>query len=469
MFIEEATIAPLTVQDCQVSDWANPDGALRLGSGPVVLFDCVFTRPPNRLAPIVPGHQQPLIVSNNRSADTDGIVRSGLSTNVTEIPAGHFGGCLTSPQQTFFRDTARIAGKVLDVKRDFGAKGDGQADDTAALQAAIDAAQKHGRQALAYVPSGEYRVTKSLEVTGRDWRLGGSGTHSRLLWHGPDGGTVMRVHDPDGVTIENLDIGNGGTKKQAIDILQTGSGAPARMNYERVWVFGMYQKQASVKGLHCQDLPAGTVIVADHFNGNLTFTNCALAQLLFNTSFEGAIVVEGRDPRREGLLGFMTRLATINTNGLCVKDSQNVVMSDYYVESADRMMEFYGNAGDPMGRVTIQMPKSHCSQNPVIQVRNYRGCVALGPTMFYPGGVKPALITQQGGNPCDVILMACQAYEVTPTFELGDKGALTLLGNTGTGMGSNRVSDGGLREVAASLDDLRRLGALDLELNYPSR
>jgi hypothetical protein len=56
MFIEEATIAPLTVQDCQVADWTNPEGALRLGSGPVLLFDCVFTRPTNRLAPIVPGN-----------------------------------------------------------------------------------------------------------------------------------------------------------------------------------------------------------------------------------------------------------------------------------------------------------------------------------------------------------------------------------------------------------------------------
>jgi hypothetical protein len=241
------------------------------------------------------------------------------------------------------------------------------------------------------------------------------------------------------------------------------------MHYERVWVFGMYQKQASAKGLHCQNLPAGTVIVADHFNGNVRFTDCAQARLLFNTSFEGAIVVEGRDSRRDGLLGFMTRLATINTNGLYVKDSQNLVMSDYYVESADRMMELLGNPGDPAGRVTLQMPKSHCSQNPVIQVRNYRGRVALGPTMFYPGGVKPALITQQGENPCDFILMACQAYEVTPTFQLSGSGTLTLLGNIGTGMGSNRVSDGGLREVAAALDDLRRLGALDLELNFARR
>ncbi len=33
------------------------------------------------------------------------------------------------------------------------------------------------------------------------------------------------VQDPKEVTIENLDIGNAGTQKNEIDILQTGSGA----------------------------------------------------------------------------------------------------------------------------------------------------------------------------------------------------------------------------------------------------
>ena len=105
----------------------------------------------------------------------------------------------------------------------------------------------------------------------------------------------------------------------------------------------------------------------------------------------------------------------------------------------------------------------------MISLQNYRGRVALGPSMFYPGGVKPALITQQGENPCEFILMACQAYEVAPKFEFGDRGTLTLLENTGTGMGKNEIPDGALHQVAAALDDLRRLGALDLELNYPRR
>jgi polygalacturonase len=56
---------------------------------------------------------------------------------------------------------------VLDVKRDFGAKGDGVTDDTAALQNAIDASsQRGGGQStkLLYLPNGIYRLTSILVV-----------------------------------------------------------------------------------------------------------------------------------------------------------------------------------------------------------------------------------------------------------------------------------------------------------------
>jgi len=59
---------------------------------------------------------------------------------------------------------------VLDVKRDFGAKGDGVADDTAALQAGIAAScirGKDGGTKILYLPNGTYRVTSNLVVNPR--------------------------------------------------------------------------------------------------------------------------------------------------------------------------------------------------------------------------------------------------------------------------------------------------------------
>jgi hypothetical protein len=86
--------------------------------------------------------------------------------------------------------------------------------------------------------------------------------------------------------------------------------------------------------------------------------------------------------------------------------------------------------------------------------------------MFYPGGISPARITQQGTNPCDFILMACQAYEVTPKIEFAGSAQCTLLENTGQGMGKNKIPKDALIKVAEALDDLRRLGAMDLTLNF---
>src|SRR5215831_3804205 len=45
-----------------------------------------------------------------------------------------------------------------------GAKGDGQTDDTSAIQAAIDKAENRAREGILFVPSGRYRLTHTIYV-----------------------------------------------------------------------------------------------------------------------------------------------------------------------------------------------------------------------------------------------------------------------------------------------------------------
>lgn len=53
----------------------------------------------------------------------------------------------------------------LDAKRDFGAKGDGVSDDTEALQRALDAIRPQApKSVVLFIPSGVYRITKTLNV-----------------------------------------------------------------------------------------------------------------------------------------------------------------------------------------------------------------------------------------------------------------------------------------------------------------
>lgn len=58
---------------------------------------------------------------------------------------------------------AMAADSSLNVK-DFGAIGDGKADDTAAIQAALKKAKDAGRGSSVTMPAGEYRVTKTLTI-----------------------------------------------------------------------------------------------------------------------------------------------------------------------------------------------------------------------------------------------------------------------------------------------------------------
>jgi hypothetical protein len=94
---------------------------------------------------------------------------------------------------------------VLEVKRDFGARGDGVADDTAALQAGLEASSNRGRDGgtkILFLPYGTYRVSSNLVVKARvgPWVYGESrdGVVIRLADGAATNVTaVLRTHPSD--------------------------------------------------------------------------------------------------------------------------------------------------------------------------------------------------------------------------------------------------------------------------------
>jgi hypothetical protein len=92
---------------------------------------------------------------------------------------------------------------VVNVK-DFGAVGDGVADDTAAIQAALNASN------AIYIPAGTYRTTNTLTKDGERWSIFGEGIEVSIIK--PDPGTFDVLSFSDGgtaifgTTISNLSI-----------------------------------------------------------------------------------------------------------------------------------------------------------------------------------------------------------------------------------------------------------------------
>ena len=70
------------------------------------------------------------------------------------------------------------------------------------------AAREHGSDAIAYLPSGHYKIQKTLVITGENYRVGGSGFRTALVWGGPEDGTMIEVRDPGNITLEHIAVGN---------------------------------------------------------------------------------------------------------------------------------------------------------------------------------------------------------------------------------------------------------------------
>jgi len=270
----------------------------------------------------------------------------------------------------------------------------------------------------------------------------------------------------------------------AVDVHQAGSADSSHMTYDGVYAYGMYQKDPFRKGFRFTGLGEKDVVVMPHVQGNLRFLDCGRATVLANCSYEGSVVIEGKDAGRGGLLGFQTRLATVVSHGLYLRDNHSVVMSDFYVEQADNGYLFEGGPDGPAGRATIQGSKFHSftsddpKKNNILDVRGYRGELFIGPYQFYQEP-KAMRIRLEGGGPVELFLFGCSWYGAKPDAKAGRGGRVVLIGNESYGAvgGGQPVPDPALfgdRATAAdaaklsrALDDLRRLGEVDSRLNHP--
>ena len=464
-----SSVSPLTIENCHVADWTGMKaGELNMHTN--LLFDNVFTNSRNPNAPL--SHKGKIVEANNQPP-------------LLHPPANQFpeAGPTSEPSLTaqthFLRSEVPIPGKVFDVKAEFHAVANGRADDTAAAQAAIDAARAHGRGAIAYFPAGRYTINKTLTITGGDYYVGGSGVSSALLWKGEAGGTMIEVRDPQNITLENISVSSekGGT--DGLEILQTGGKGASRMTYEGVFVYGKYAKDPLNRGLMLKGLGKGEVVTVSSLMGNIRIDESAEAIILLNITYEGSLTVTGKSRNRSGFLGVLTRLCTHAVYGLSVRDNQNIVVSDFYMENTDSGYLLSGDPNDPPGHATFSSPKLNFRNQPTnaaVTINNYTGVISLVASQFH---TKPEIIRflKTGTQPVTLNLVADAFYGVKADLTgMEAPCSIYALGNNHAGLdlaadhpGSGIPADALPADPAVFrriLDDYRMLGKMDLEINH---
>jgi hypothetical protein len=114
----------------------------------------------------------------------------------------------------------RTAPRQMLSAGNYGAKGDGVSDDTAALQAALDAAFAPGGPGFLEIPPGTYRISRTLFIHPPEGQPGDITHHHGIMAHGArlvssitEGGNVLELVVRSTIrflTIEGLDIQGGG-------------------------------------------------------------------------------------------------------------------------------------------------------------------------------------------------------------------------------------------------------------------
>lgn len=509
----------VTVQDCHVDGWTGTQGAMMFGMrGPTTVFDCSFTHAPDAAAPIrltnCSGVLQSAILSNNVAPGSSTLIDPGQKSHIAQIPAGMRGPSLSDPAKTLFLSSETVPASILDVKTQFGAKGDNVTDDTQAILSAIRAAASQGGHPLVYLPPGAYKVSATLPLTG-GYSIGGSGWHTIVNWSGsPSSGPVFSVQDPQNAVLEQMQIN---APDSVACIRQTSAGAASSsMTYDGVNVggsflgpvqsggYGVVGAPRANRGLECVGLPNSATVHLLHFDGSMHFTDCSRATILQDFGGDGVVQIDGAHYEKSGFVGFLMRTNAGNPCDTIIRDNQDLVGANMYTESTTSFLSVSGNGAYPgqPGHVTLQGSDCDTRSPQAVTINDYEGRVTMTGMQFLHGCQAGHTFAQTGARPADILLLGNMFWADEPDLNVAPNASLIVMEgvvvadkeNSTTHIAPNRLTgysaaataalmqgsaaataaDGApveaavaLADAAAALDDFRLLGAVDLAINHP--
>ena len=504
----------ITVQDCHVAGWTGTQGAMMFGMrGPTTVFDCSFTTPPDKASPIrltnCTGVLQSVILSNNTAPSSKALIDPSQDAQIVLVPAGARGPSLSDPAKTLFISSEDVPTTILDVRTQFGAKGDGRTDDTRAILGAIHAAAALGGHPLVYLPPGIYIVSATLPLTG-GYGIGGAGWATNIQWvGGPSAGPVFSVRDPQNALLEQMQIN---APDSVACVQQTSSSAaPSSMTYDGVYVggsglglvkpggYGVVGTPRANRGLECIDLPGTATVHLLHFDGSAHYTDCSRATILQDFGSDGVLQVDGAHHDKSGFLGVLMKSNYGNPCDNVIRDNQDFVGTNMYSESTTSFLSVSGDGAYPgqPGHVSVQGTECNTSSPQVLTVNDYEGRVTLTGMQFTHYYQAGHVFAQAGARPVDILLLGDMFWADEPALDVAPTAALTLLGGVvicdpsnstrhtapnllpGYGVAATATlleegaaaavpaGSGPLADAAAAFDDFRLLGEVDMAINHP--
>jgi len=501
----------ITLQDCHVDGWTGTQGAVAFGMrGPTTIFDCSFTHAPDAAAPIRLTNWsialQSVVLSNNTAPGSKALIDPGPASQIAQIPGGARGPSLNDPTKSLFISSETVPATILDVKKQFGAKGDNVTDDTQSILNAIHAAASQGGHPLVYLPPGAYKVSATLPLTG-GYSIGGSGSFTFVNWCGsPSSGPVFSVRDPQNAVLEQLQIG---APDSVACIQQTSAGAASSsMTYDGVYVggsgLGLVQPGGdgvvgaprTNRGLECVGLPGSATVHLLHFDGSTHFTNCSRATILQDFGVDGVLQVDGAQYEKSGFLGILTKVYGGNPCDNIIRDNQDFVGTNMYTEQTTSFLSISGNGaclGQP-GHVTVQGSACDTWSPQAITINDYEGRVTATGMHITHENQPGHVFAQTGTRPINLLLLGNMFWADDPIFNVSANTNLMVMQNNVQGDqdnsmthivpnhltgysaaaaatllqgGAAAVPGGALSDATAALDDFRMLGAVDLAINHP--
>ena len=497
------------IEDCWVDGWSNAPYVISFHrAGPSTVFDCTFTNPPGNASKTAivmntvgaPNH---LTLSNNYApglgVDAKMATANGEVCQIDEVPQGlRFAALpLTSATQTFLHTTVPPGSThIFDIGQPpyramwtKPANQNGIPDISAAVQAAVNDAQKTGDGATAYIPTGIYNLSTTIKMTGSNYTVEGDGFNTMICWWGPKNGTMFAVDSPQNLRLQFLRLA--AIDNTINEIKETAAG-PCSMIYDGIHTggYGLGNPGAGAgigdpPGLVLSNLPAGSTVFIPHLDSTMTVDNCGPAQILLKYfANPGCLNVSGTSPKT-GFLG------TLFTEGggqlpgaynIVVDDNQDLVFGDYYVEQCFNDLKLLRGKGTEPGRVTIQGFNTFSGSNAggnqppqyTVNVDNYEG------RLFYGGGMignwnnqYPASFNQTGDNPIDMISMGNSfskgvKYTVSSAANLISTLNIDMDPYPGVNIEDDpkTVTPSDYLSIAQAFDHLRQLEAVDIETEF---